>query len=162
MPCYKTHRVSRRSGFTLYEIVGVLVLLSVIALGVLSTLPNASSSLPAEIDRVSSHLRYAQIRAQADIYQWRLVFTSTTTYQVGPVVIPGAGFTPVNIPGTGATSATLSDGIATTSGTAVRFDSWGRPMSDAGALLATDQTITLTRGSESMTITIEAGTGLIP
>ena len=137
-------------------------MLSVLAIGVVSVIPNSSVSLSAETDRLSSHLRHAQIRAQADVYQWRVVFTNTQTYQIGPVVVPGAGFTPTIVPGTSATSRSLTDGVVTTSGTVVRFDSWGRPLSDAGALLAADQTITLTRGTQSQTITIEAGTGMIP
>lgn len=154
---------SRVRGFTLIEIIGVLLLLSVLAVGVASVIPNSNVSLPSEADRLSSHLRYAQIRAQADTYQWRLVFTNATTYQVGPVVVPGPGFTPGIVPGTGTTQRTLTDGVTTIAGTVIRFDSWGRPLSDAGVLLGADQTIRLTQGTQTpIDIIISAGTGLIP
>ena len=152
----------RHCGFTLIEIIAILVLLSIIAVGAVSILPASNSRLATEADRLSSHLRYAQIRAQADTYQWRLVFTDATTYRIGPVVVPGAGFTPGIVPGAGGTQGILTDGVTTTSGTVIRFDSWGRPLNDAGTLLGADQTITLTQGTQTRNITIRAGTGLIP
>lgn len=158
-----SHTAQRRGGgFTLIETIGILVLLAIIAVGVVRILPASNVSLATEADRLSSHLRYAQIRAQADTYQWRLVFTDATSYQIGPVVIPGAGFTPGIVPGAGSTQRTLTDGVTTTAGTVIRFDSWGRPLNDAGVLLGADQTITLTRGERNRIITIRAGTGLIP
>lgn len=151
-----------RSGFTLMEVMTVLVLLGIVAVGVLSALPGSNVDLASEADRLKSHLRYAQIRAQSDTYEWRLVFSDDRTYQIGPVVIPGAGFTPDVVPGTGATERLLEDSITATSGTAIRFDSWGRPLTDGGTLLFSNQTITLTAGDQSRSITIQAQTGLIP
>ncbi|MEJ6641933.1 MAG: type II secretion system protein [Akkermansiaceae bacterium] len=158
----KPHNEQGRNGFTLIEVVGTLVLLGIVAVGVVSGLPGSNVRLVTEVDRVSAHLRYAQIRAQADIYQWRLVFADTTTYQIGPVVVPGEGFTPGIVPGSGALQGTLSGGVTATAGTVIHFDSWGRPSSDAGALLDSNQTITLTDGIGSQSIIILAGTGLIP
>ena len=152
------------SGFTLIEIMATLILLGVLAVGAVSVLPGSNVSLVTEADRLSSHLRYAQIRAQADTYQWRLWFEdSTTTYKIGPVVVPGAGFGLGDIiPGTGgARERTLTNGVTTVSGTTIHFDSWGRPVSDAGALLP-EQTITLSRAGQTRDIKIKAGTGLIP
>ena len=157
----KQYPAQFRSGFTLIEAVATLVLLGILGGGVVSVLPGSNVTLATEADRLSSHLRYAQIRAQADTYQWRLVFTDTTSYQIGPVVIPGTGFTPGIIPGTGAMEGTLTEGVTTPSGTVIRFDSWGRPLTDAGALLGADQTIILTDGARNQGITILAGTGLI-
>jgi prepilin-type N-terminal cleavage/methylation domain-containing protein len=157
----KPHNEQGSNGFTLIEVVSTLVLLGIIAVGVVSGLPRSNFRLVTGVDRVSAHLRYAQIRAQADIYQWRLVFADTTTYQIGPVV-PGEGFTPGIVPGTGALQGTLSGGVTATAGTVIQFDSWGRPSSDAGVLFDSDQTITLTDGTRSQSITILAGTGLIP
>lgn len=157
----KSQTAQRCRGFTLIEIIAILVLLSIIAVGAVSILPASNARLAKEAGRLSSHLRYAQIRAQADTYQWRLVFTNANTYRIGPVVVPGAGFTPGIVPG-GGTQGTLTDGVTTTSGTVIRFDSWGRPLNDAGTLLGADQTITLTQGTQSRNITIRAGTGLIP
>ncbi len=156
----KQYPAQYRGGFTLVEAVATLVLLGILGGGVVSVLPGSNVTLTAEADRLSSHLRYAQIRAQADSYQWRVVFTNTTSYQIGPV-IPGAGFTPGIIPGAGAMEGNLAEGVTTPAGTVIRFDSWGRPWSDAGTLLGADQTIILTDGARNQSITILAGTGLI-
>ena len=151
-----------RSGFTLIEVVAVVLLLGILATGVLSVLPRSDAALATEADRLRSHLRYAQIRAQADTHQWRLAFLDAQTYELGPVVIPGAGFTPSIVPGTGATQRTMTDGVTTDPGTVIRFDSWGRPLNDAGTPLGADRTITLTEGGRNATVTIHAETGLIP
>jgi hypothetical protein len=137
-------------------------LLGIASIIVVSAFPKSDAGLVSEVDRLKSHLRYAQIRAQSDTHEWRLVFSDDRTYQIGPVVIPGAGFTPDVVPGTGATERLLEDGITATSGTAIRFDSWGRPLTDGGTPLFSNQTITLTAGDQSRSITIQAQTGLIP
>lgn len=157
----KSYTGQNSRGFGLIEIISVLLLLSIIAVVTVNNLPASNASLAAEAHRLSSHLRYAQIRAQADTYQWRLVFTNASTYQIGPVIVPGAGFTPGIIPGTGTTQK-LTDGVTATGSSVIRFDSWGRPLDAAGALLGTDQTISLTQGSESRTVIIRANTGFIP
>lgn len=163
MTDFKPPKARDRKGFTLFEVLATLVLLGILAVGVVSFTSGSSNlNLVAEADLIKSHLRYAQIRAQADIYEWRVIFTDATTYQIGPVVIPGQGFTPQIVPGTVGTEATLTDGISAASGTVIRFDSWGRPMDDANALLNVDKTITLTGGGRSEVITIRRETGLTP
>ena len=153
---HKSHTAQRRRGFTIIEIVGVLVLLSIIAVAAVSILPASNVSLAGEANRLSSHLRYAQIRAQADIYQWRLVFIDDTTYEIGYVEIPGEGFKRQIVPGegAGALQGTMTDGVTATAPTPIQFDSWGRPVGGT--------TVTLTQGTQSRDITIRAGTGLIP
>ena len=123
---------------------------------------NTRSGLISETNRVKSHLRYAQIRAQADIYEWRLVFTDNQTYQIGPIVSPGAGFTPQIIPGTSETQRALDNGVTVAANTTIQFDSWGRPLTDAGFPIGASQTVTLSDGARAQEILITAQTGLIP
>lgn len=160
--CHQFLRRPYQRGFTLVEIVAVLILLGFLAFGILSFASDTRTGLTAETNRVKSHLRYAQIRAQADIYEWRLVFTDNQTYQIGPVVNPGAGFTPQNIPGTSETQRTLDHGVTVAANTTIRFDSWGRPLTDAGIPRGTSQTMTLSDGEGAQDILITAQTGLIP
>ena len=162
MKDFESTKNQHPSGFTLVEALSVLVLLGILAAGVISIIPASAPNLVAEADRLKSHLRYVQIRAQADIYEWRVIFTDASTYQIGPMVVTGQGFIPKTIPGSNSTEGTLANGVATTSGTVIRFDSWGRPMDDDNTLLSADQTITLTGGGQSETITIQVETGLIP
>ncbi|BCX46864.1 S23 ribosomal protein [Haloferula helveola] len=161
-PTTQPQAARRRGGFSLIEIIAVLILLGILAVIAASVLPRSNASLATQANQLSANLRYAQIRAQADTYQWRLVFTDATTYQIGQVIVPGAGFKPAVVPGTSTTQGTLTDGVTAPAGTAIRFDSWGRPLNDAGALLASDQTITLTQGSLSESVVIRANTGFIP
>lgn len=158
----EAHPTATRHGFTLIEVLTVLTLLGLLSLGVLSVLPDSEVTLRTEADQLRSDLRYTQIRAQADVYQWRLVFTDASTYQIGPVVIPGPGFVPRVVPGSGEAQRTMADGITTTPGTALRFDSWGRPLTDAGTLPNQNPAITLSSETESERITIFAQTGFIP
>lgn len=158
----KSTKAPHRGGFTMLEVFTTLILLGILTAIAVSIIPSSTPNLVTEADRLKSHLRYAQLRAQADTYEWRLIFTNDTTYQIGPVVFPGQGFIPKNIPGAGGTQATLSDGVSATDGTVIRFDSWGRPMDDTNTLLSANQTITLTGGGRSETITIQVETGLIP
>ncbi len=161
MTALKSPTTRRRNGFTLIEVIAILVLLGVLVAGVRSVLPASNVALAAEVDRLGSHITYAQVQAQTDIYQWRLIFTDASTYELGPIILPGAGFTPRPIPGGAPTQGVLADGVTTTAGTVIRFDSWGRPMDDNGNLLSAHQTITLTQGGQSLSLTILAETGLV-
>ena len=140
---------------------GIIILLGIVAAATVLNQSRTRSDLSTGVEQLTAHIRYAQIAAQADIHEWRLAFINTTDYQLGPVVSPGAGFTPQNVPGAGSTLGSLTGGLTTAVGTAIRFDSWGRPMDDAGTLLTTDRIITLTEGGESQSFTIRKETGLI-
>jgi len=150
-----------RKELTIIEVLSVLVLMTVIVAGVVNLLPNSQVALATEANRTRSHLRHAQLKAQADVYHWRLAFKDAQTYEIGPVVIPGAGFTPTLIPGSNATERTLPDGVVADPNFGVRFDSWGRPLNDAGMLSSSDISLSLSDGDGSEEISILAGSGLI-
>lgn len=90
-------------GFTLVETLTVLILVGVLAGIMFLQTSRIEVGLSSEVDQLKSHLRYAQAKAQADIHAWRLVFINNETYQLGPVVTPGPGFTPSVIPGSNGT-----------------------------------------------------------
>lgn len=159
---YQVLKRPYQRGFTLVEIVAVLILLGILAFGILSFASDTRTGLSTETNHVKSHLRYAQIRAQADIYEWRLAFTDNQTYQIGPVVSPGAGFTPQKIPGTSETQRTLDHGVTVAGNPTIQFDSWGRPLTAAGIPLGASQTMVLSDGEGAQDILISAQTGLIP
>ncbi len=150
-----------RQGFSLIEVVAVLALLGIVAAGYKRILPDFNIDLSKETDRLTSHVRNAQVRAQADTYEWRVVFTDATSYQIGPVVLPGPGFTPRVIPESGQLQGLLKNGVTASPGFMVRFDSWGRPLNDAGVPFSSNKTVTLRAGAETQSFTILAHTGLI-
>lgn len=153
-PLTSSIRCSQRSfrAFTLIEVIAVLVLLAVVMVVILGRVPRSNASLTAEADQLAFHLRYTQLRAQSDIYQWSLRFINGRTYQLGPIT--GAGFTPALIPGTGVAVRSISPGITALSSSDITFDTWGRPPSAAA--------ITLSDGARTIPVSAHAKTGFIP
>jgi MSHA pilin protein MshC len=147
-----------RSGFTLIEIIAVLVVLGILSAVVVQRATFTDARVAAQIEVVKTHLRYAQERAMNTNEIWYIQFTGTsyTLYRGGTAMtLPGESGVVVN-PG-----VTLS----WTGGTNVfSFDNRGRPCTDTAgaALLAAARTVTLTHGSETATITVTPNTGFIP
>jgi hypothetical protein len=56
------------------------------------------------------------------------------------------------------TTVTITGGVGTT----YNFNEWGTPVDAGGAAIASAQTITLTQGTQTSTITITRNTGYIP
>jgi len=162
MNCQAPSKAQKSKGFTLIEALITLVLLGLLTVVASRSLVRADDlNANQEADRLRSHLRYTQIRAQGDTHPWRFAFTSNSTYVLGPVIIPGPGFTPDFIPESNTVVRTLDAGLTTTSGLVIRFDSLGRPLTDSGNLLTTDLEITISNSESSETIRILAGSGLI-
>lgn len=149
-------------GFTLLETLAVLILVGILAGMTFRLTARMEVGLASEVEQLESHLRYTQAKAQADLYPWRLVFINDDTYQLGPVVTPGAGFTPAPIPGTEGVQVVLKNQVTVEAPLLVQFDSWGRPTNEAGEILLADQTMTLMQGSQTKAITIISETGQVP
>jgi MSHA pilin protein MshC len=170
-------------GFTLIEMVTVLILISIFAILVTTATVYLSinSDLPNQTEISKSSLRFAQIKAlndAGDSDKWgiHLDSTSYTYYRNGEVAyyydktgnkvidnLPGeCGSIPlicVNSP-----THTLPSGmtITTGAGTTVSFDKWGRPVDNGGNPLTTNINIVLSSGSGSSTLTVTKNTGFIP
>ncbi|MFW2384990.1 MAG: pilus assembly FimT family protein [Akkermansiaceae bacterium] len=155
-------RVVMLRGFTLLETLAVFILVGVLAGVMFQLTARMEVGLASEVEQLESHLRYTQARAQADIHPWRLVWMNDDTYQLGPVITPGAGFTPSPIPGADGMQGVLQSQVTADGPLLVQFDSWGRPTDEAGEILSVDQTVTLMQGSQTKTITIISETGQIP
>lgn len=169
-----------RRGFTLIEIVVVLVLLGVLAAVAISKYSTNNISAVTEADVFKASLRYAQQRAMGDISTWGIsiaadglsysLFTNNPDLKVNPI-----------LPGVGANTRTLSDGVTMSSSNAVGnggkneiiFDYRGRLAASGGsntsagaeylktaplAVLGSNVTVTFT-GDTSRSMTIYAKTG---
>lgn len=155
-------------GFTMIEIVVVLVVLFVVSAVIISRYTTSGvNELMAETDALKSSLRYAQIQSLNENSitlgsGWGIHFPNNTSYILykngapAGVMIPVKDPDPVKDPPPKDTH-TLQGNVRITSGigTTVTFDRWGS--SGTGSI-----SITLQRGAENSTITITRNTGFIP
>jgi len=155
---------NRNKGFTMIEIVVVLVVLFIVSAVFISRYATADSNeLIAETDALKANLRFAQIKAISDTLQpngnprWEFEITDAASYTL--YRRDGGARLPVNLPGEVPPSPThsLPSGVMLTSGVGrvITFDDWGSPG-------ASNISVSLTQGTQSSTVNITKNTGFIP
>ena len=165
---------SNRKGFTLLEVVAVLVIMVIITAVALTRLVSNQNNLIAATDILNSHLRLAQARAMSTsadnvntFSAWGVCFTSTTYYLFycadASACNPAANQTA--FPG-GSIIMDLTQGVQVTNGTplVLAFDRYGTPFTDATltTILAAQLTITLKdNNGNTNTINVTPKTGMI-
>jgi MSHA pilin protein MshC len=163
------------NGFTLIEVVAVLVILGILTAVALTRLSSNPNNLIAATDTLTSQLRLAQARAMStsidslDPTVWGVRFISTTQYYLfycdkASVCDPAAN--KKSFPGGGNIIVDLaSQGVQLTNGALVlSFDRFGAPSPDAKltTILAIPLTLTLQDNkSNTRTINITPQTGMI-
>lgn len=143
-------RLRLNSGFTLIEVIAVLVIIAIIGAVVVSRgISTADVNVQTEIETVKSHLRYAQYLAMNDIYptKWGINFQGSSYTLIKDV--SGSQTTPFTLPGESSATHSFASPITATVAP-VLFDEWGSP---PGAT-------SITVGGQTVTIT--ATTGFIP
>jgi MSHA pilin protein MshC len=156
-------RIRNNRGFTLIEVIAVLVILAILAAVAISrSTATEEANLRAEVDTLKAHLRYAQSLALNDLspVKWGIQISGSAYRLVKNPTGDGAAFdspTPYNLPNESSDTHSILPFSATTVN--ILFDDWGIPYNSA-TKLAANATITLTPGSQSITITPE--TGFIP
>lgn len=158
-------KTSDNKGFTLIEIIAVLIILGIMAAVAVSRMGANQSDLIPQVNMVKSHLRFAQLKALADDS------TSTTTWGIDfKSGTPGyytlqnnGGNAPINLLGhnsyryyfTKDGSSTSEATGVTVSDATVTFDAWGSPTGSSTVQLSQ-------AGATPITITITPNTGYIP
>lgn len=150
-------RIKNSKGFTLLEVIAVLVVLGIIAAVAVNPLTLSGNELYTERDILQSNLRYAQFRALTDnaaaTTTWGISFAGGTyTLQTN-----GAAST-ISFPSDSSPTHTLSGGVTVTapaSGASITYDFWGSPGTN-------DITVTLSQGGKTTSFTITHTTGFIP
>jgi MSHA pilin protein MshC len=148
MKTMKSHK-----GFTLIEIISVLILIGIISVVVIARMSDTRDyDLATGVEVIKSHLRYAQSRAMISSSRWGINFTSGTTYYLFNNDDPG---TPVRMLGEDNETVNLvakqSELTITSSPQTVIFDAYGSPG---------ETTITVTTNGENIIVT--KNTGFIP
>jgi prepilin-type N-terminal cleavage/methylation domain-containing protein len=147
-----SERLRQNNGFTLIEVIAVLIIIAIISAVVLVRgISTADVNLQAEVDILKSHLRYAQYLAMNDISptKWGINFQGSSYVLIKDV--SGVQTSPLIFPGESATHSFAAPITATATPAApVLFDEWGSPTS-ATSIAVGGQTFTIT-----------ATTGFIP
>jgi prepilin-type N-terminal cleavage/methylation domain-containing protein len=156
-------------GFTLFELVAVLLILGILSAVAISKYSSGNASAVAEAEIFKSCLRYAQARAMGDISTWGITINSSSSYSLfsnNPSIK-----NPI-LPGVGGTTRTLPTGVTMSgAGSNIIFDYRGRPVQTTGveyqkntavanwpAPLTTNVTVTFT-GEATANVVVNQQTG---
>lgn len=145
-------RISGRScsGFTMIELIAVLVIMTILGAVAISRLSNNDTAVIGQVAVVKSHIHFAQMMAMKSNVSWGIL-SSSTSYTLKK---NGATST-VFFPSEGSPTHSLPSGITVTFSTnPLMFDQWGSPGTS-------DVTVTITNGATSITITVSRNTGLV-
>lgn len=131
-------RVPKNSGFTLLEVVLVLVIAGIIGVAFVSRFMSVDANVAVQTDVIKTHLRYAQTRAMSSNVIWGIEFQGTTysLFKNGniadKVYFPGKPeYDPKHPEKDPREDLTLKLPSGKSATGIVSFDSWGKPYNDA-------------------------------
>jgi len=152
-PCYP---VSRCDGFTLIELVAVMVILATLGAMALPRFAHNDATVPAQADQLGRTIRHAQAMAMSQGQAFTIDIQSATSY----AITDGVSATPVRDAAGEEQAYTLINAV-TLAGADVEFDSLGRPLNGA-ALSDAAQSWTLTgAGGNTAGVSIQPVTGFV-
>jgi len=153
----------KMQGFTLIELIIVLILMSILAVWTVNQWPGLTLNLPTQAQQLANNIRYAQSLSMSTDQRYRLVILSSTTYQLtnssGTAVIMAAGNTIVTL-NSGITFGTLTN----LPNNLVAFDGQGIPYVNAttpGTALSANGTIPLSANGQTTSVIITPQTGRV-
>ena len=161
----KIMMTQNQHGFTLLEIVVVLVLISIIAATVFTrSITTDQMNVSAQTEKIKGHIRYAQSLAMKRSEIWGIKCASNE-YWLFSGVDPDNGPNQVMLPGEKAVKLSLNDLNQTMDAFTIFFDRYGKPYNaytdeSNNNPLSSELTITVS-GSQSRNVTITPETGLI-
>lgn len=163
----KVDRSYGKAGFTILEMVTVLVILAVLAVVFMGGMQSRDAyDLKSAADDLRGRIRFAQLKSMNTNAVWGIYFSDGQHYALfrngstgDTVLFPGAEENPVNL---SSLNVTVSGYGATG---VISFDERGKPCTDAGGATLQAGTRTLTvsvAGGGSETVSIQPNTGYVP
>lgn len=140
-------------GFTLIELVSVLLILGIVGSGIMLRWSPGDQSLPAQADLLARNLRHAQAMAMA-----RGVALTLDVQSAGNYAITNGAATVQDSAGE-LQNFVLENGV-TLSVTDLRFDSLGRPLNGTN-LMSVAQSWTLSGENSVATVQVQPLTGFV-
>jgi prepilin-type N-terminal cleavage/methylation domain-containing protein len=159
-------RVTSVGGFTLMEILMVLVVAAIVAVIVLPRMENDPLLVATQAEQLAGDIRYVQSLSMSQGQRYLLRVLSSTTYELevkGGAQIPHPTGVPSPITlGSAVTMSAVPTTASCPSG-CIGFDGQGIPYSDltVSTALASAATITLTGNSTIRIITVSPETGRV-
>ncbi len=158
----------RPAGFTIIEMIVVLLLMSIIAAVVLGrSITSTDLDLNAQTDKIRNHLRYAQSMAMKTAYDdfpfWGIQ-SNGNEYWLFRRASPSNTNEEVRLPGgdySGASNRVSATDLGVSLNTfTVYFDRIGKPYDETNTAITSVKAITITAGG-TRTVTVEPETGLV-
>jgi prepilin-type N-terminal cleavage/methylation domain-containing protein len=151
-------------GFTLLELIIVIIIVSILGLVMVTALPSSANKLPAQAQALINNLRYIQFAAISKDTSYRVNLSAT-----GYDFTSANGLTNISHPASGSNTISLDGDVSLSWNNAVLpnnyivFNYLGVPYSDAAMTtpLTSNAILTLTVGGSSMNVVVTAGTGFV-
>jgi len=151
-----TWMATRADGFTLIELVAVMVILATLGALAVPRFAHNDATVPAQADQLGRAIRHAQAMAMSQGQAFTVDIQTAISY----AITDGATATPVRDAAGEEQLYTLINAV-TLAGADVEFDSLGRPLNGA-ALATTAQVWTLTgAGGNTASVSIQPVTGFV-
>jgi MSHA pilin protein MshC len=149
-------RLKNNGGFTLIEVVAVLVILAIIAAVAVTRGMSIQSDLIPQADTVKTHLRFAQMKAlNDDANTWSMAFT-TGSYSLSCTA--GTNSTcpssTIQLPSESSNTHTFPSDVTVSPNITITFDRWGSPG-------GSNAVVNLIQSGQTIAITVAANTGYI-